>query len=103
MGGGGGNNSGADTGAGKDKQAETQMMKRMVQPFMGDAQGLLAQQLAKGGYGDLSGLLAQTYQPMNIGYVTDPAGNRQYSGAAFMNALRGGLDAQGIKAPKKDD
>lgn len=74
------------------------MRYAQAQPFMGNAQGLIAEQLAKGGYGDVSGLLAAMYQPMNVGYAVDPqSGNRLYSGAAYMAALRNGLEAQGVQ------
>lgn len=40
-----------------------------VQPFIGDSQNMLAQQLAAGGYGqvpDLMSMLSQTYSPMQV-------------------------------------
>lgn len=81
-----------------------EMQYRAIAPFMGASQGLLADQLSRGGYGDVQGILSTAYQPMNMGYVTDPnSGNPLYSGAAYMSALRGGLDAQGIKAPTTDE
>lgn len=39
------------------------------QPFIGDSQNMLAQQLAAGGYGnapDLMSMLSQTYSPMQV-------------------------------------
>jgi hypothetical protein len=101
----GGDGSKKDRNDGSDQNAvNAEMQYRAIAPFMGASQGLLANQLSRGGYGDVQGILSSTYQPMNMGYVTDPnSGNQLYSGAAYMSALRGGLDAQGIKAPTSDD
>ena len=63
------------SGGGSKKKKEEEvtpsepMPTRTVQPFIGDNQNMLAQQLAAGGYGDLASILAsfqQTYAPMNV-------------------------------------
>ena len=67
---------------------------RMIPAFMPGQQGLLAQQLAAGGYGaapEWSGLLGGMYSDMNVPVI---------NGSADIAALRKQLDAQGIKAPK---
>lgn len=85
----------------KAKYADAQDMGYTVIPgFVAGTQGLLADQLSRGGYGgqaEISGLLGQLYQPMNIGYVEGANGAPQYSGTAYMDALRKQLVAQGIE------
>lgn len=63
------------SGGGSKKKKEEEvtpsepMPTRTVQPFVGDNQNMLAQQLAAGGYGDIASILAsfaQTYAPMNV-------------------------------------
>jgi len=85
----------------KSKYADAQDMQYTVIPgFVAGTQGLLADQLSRGGYGnstEIGGLLGQLYQPMNIGYVEGANGAPQYSGTAYMDALRKQLVAQGIE------
>lgn len=84
----------------KGSNADAQDMNYTVIPgFVAGSQGLLADQLSRGGYGspaEIGGLLGQLYQPMNIGSVEGANGAPQYSGAAYMDALRKQLEAQGV-------
>lgn len=78
-------------------------MQQMVIPgFVGNSQGLLADQLARGGYGspeEISGILGQIHQPMTMNYMTDPnTGAPVYSGGAYMDALRNGQSGSGGKS-----
>ena len=84
-----------------EEAAQSGIKYRTMDPFMGNAQNMIAQQLAAGGYGNenaLMGILGNAHQPMQMGYVTDAQGSPQYSGSLLMQALRKQLDAQGIKA-----
>lgn len=88
------NDGGTEAGAAQD------MQYMMMPGFVAGSQGLLADQLSRGGYGsqaEISGLLGQLYQPMSMGYVEGANGSPQYSGTAYMDALRKQLEAQGIK------
>lgn len=77
---------GKKDGGGAEKAA---MQYQQMPAFAGNNQGLISDQLDKGGY---SGLLQpELYSPMNVGYVVDPqSGNRVYSGSAYMDAMKGG-------------
>lgn len=91
------------SGGGGGGNPDAAMQYAMIQPFQGNARGLLEQQLAKGGY---TGVMdSSLYAPMSVGYVNGLNGTPQYSGANYMSALRNELDAQGVKPTNgnKDD
>lgn len=99
-----GDGGGSSRRSGNNAEQETaSLLYRAIQPGMGNQLGMIAQQLAAGGYGDAStiqGQLEGTYQPMQRPYVEGPEGQALYSGSALMAALRKDLDDRGIKAPK---